>query len=56
MNQHKPLAALEIRGLRKVFDQPAVDGLDLDVPFGSYLSGGVDSSGIAAAAVASVTP
>src|SRR4051812_32410789 len=31
MNQHSPLAALEIRALTKHFDRPAVDGLDLTV-------------------------
>jgi ABC-2 type transport system ATP-binding protein len=31
MNQHIPLAALEIRALTKRFDRPAVDGLDLTV-------------------------
>src|SRR4249919_3062764 len=31
MNQHHPLAALEIRALTKRFDRPAVDGLDLTV-------------------------
>jgi ABC-2 type transport system ATP-binding protein len=36
MNQHKPLAALEIRGLRKMFDRPAVDGLDLTVRAGEF--------------------
>ena len=31
MNQHAPLAALEIHALTKRFDRPAVDGLDLTV-------------------------
>ena len=38
MTQHNPLAALEIRGLRKVFDRPAVDGLDLTVRAGEFYS------------------
>ena len=38
MNQHKPLAALEIRGLQKNFDRPAVDGLDLVVRAGEFYS------------------
>src|SRR5688500_20123976 len=36
MNQHKPLAALEIRGLQKMFDRPAVDNLDLVVRAGEF--------------------
>ncbi len=36
MNQHTPLAALEIRGLRKAFDRPAVDRLDLTVRSGEF--------------------
>lgn len=36
MNQHTPLAALDIRGLTKVFDRPAVDGLDLTVRTGEF--------------------
>jgi ABC-2 type transport system ATP-binding protein len=36
MNQHRPLAALEIRGLRKIFDRPAVDNLDLAVRAGEF--------------------
>src|SRR5436190_11538874 len=36
MNQHSPLAALEIRGLTKRFDRPAVDGLDLTVRAGEF--------------------
>jgi ABC-2 type transport system ATP-binding protein len=36
MNQHRPLAALEIRGLRKAFDRPAVDDLDLTVRTGEF--------------------
>jgi len=31
MNQHTPLAALDIRALTKTFDRPAVDRLDLTV-------------------------
>ena len=38
MNQHKPLAALEIRGLHKNFDRPAVAGLDLTVRAGEFYS------------------
>ncbi|HEY2444287.1 MAG TPA: ABC transporter ATP-binding protein [Rhizomicrobium sp.] len=34
MNEAPP--ALEIRGLRKVFQRPAVDGLDLRVPAGEF--------------------
>src|SRR5215467_13611269 len=36
MNQHAPLAALEVRGLTKCFDRPAVDGLDLTVRRGEF--------------------
>jgi ABC-2 type transport system ATP-binding protein len=36
MNQHLPLAALEIRALTKRFDRPAVDGLDLTVRIGEF--------------------
>ena len=36
MNQHTPLAALEIRALTKSFDRPAVDGLDLTVRSGEF--------------------
>ena len=36
MNQHIPLAALEIRALTKRFDRPAVDGLDLTVRAGEF--------------------
>src|SRR6478672_895753 len=36
MNQHSPLAALEIRALTKRFDRPAVDGLDLTVRTGEF--------------------
>src|SRR5471030_2086416 len=36
MNQHHPLAALEIRALTKRFDRPAVDGLDLTVRSGEF--------------------
>ena len=38
MNQHVSLAALDIRGLRKSFDRPAVDGLDLTVRTGEFYS------------------
>ena len=38
MNPHKLLSALEIRGLTKCFDRPAVDGLDLTVRFGEFYS------------------
>src|SRR3981081_1395653 len=38
MNQHSPLAALEIRALTKRFDRPAVDGLDLTVRTGEFYS------------------
>ena len=36
MNQHAPLAALDIRALTKRFDRPAVDGLDLTVRGGEF--------------------
>jgi len=36
MNQHTPLAALEIRALTKRFDRPAVDNLDLIVQVGEF--------------------
>src|SRR5882762_3252821 len=36
MNQHSPLAALEIRALTRRFDRPAVDGLDLTVRSGEF--------------------
>src|SRR5882672_158357 len=36
MNQHITLPALEVRGLRKSFDKPAVDGLDLTVRAGEF--------------------
>ncbi len=36
MNQHITLPALEIRGLRKNFDKPAVDGLDLTIRAGEF--------------------
>src|SRR6185312_463245 len=36
MNQHIPLAALEIRALTKRFDRPAVDALDLSVRAGEF--------------------
>src|SRR5688500_7228007 len=38
MNQHKPLAALEIRGLKKMFDRPAINGLNLIVRAGEFYS------------------
>jgi ABC-2 type transport system ATP-binding protein len=38
MNQHMPFAALDIRGLRKDFDRPAVAGLDLLVRAGEFYS------------------
>ena len=36
MNPADPSLALEIRGLAKRFDQPAVDGLDLSVRIGEF--------------------
>ena len=36
MNQAVPSLALEIRGLAKSFEQPAVDGLDLRVRTGEF--------------------
>ena len=36
MNQSPRPAALEIRGLAKRFERPAVDGIDLDVPSGEF--------------------
>jgi ABC-2 type transport system ATP-binding protein len=36
MNQIRPLHALEIRGLAKRFDRPAVEGLDLTVRSGEF--------------------
>jgi ABC-2 type transport system ATP-binding protein len=36
MNQGLPSYALEIRGLAKRFERPAVDGLDLSVPAGEF--------------------
>jgi ABC-2 type transport system ATP-binding protein len=36
MNQHTPLFALETRGLKKSYDRPAVDGLDLAVRSGEF--------------------
>jgi len=36
MNQALPPLALEIRGLAKRFERPAVDGLDLSVPGGEF--------------------
>jgi ABC-2 type transport system ATP-binding protein len=38
MNQTSPLLALDIRGLTKKFDRPAVDGLDLRVRAGEFYS------------------
>ena len=38
MNMHTPLSALEIRGLMKTFDRPAVDNLDLTVRTGEFYS------------------
>ena len=38
MNQHTPFTALEIRGLKKTFDRPAVDRLDLLVRRGEFYS------------------
>ena len=36
MHQPVPVAALDVRGLRKLFDRPAVDGLDLTVRKGEF--------------------
>jgi ABC-2 type transport system ATP-binding protein len=36
MHQPLPIAALDVRGLRKQFDRPAVDGLDLTVRKGEF--------------------
>jgi ABC-2 type transport system ATP-binding protein len=36
MSRSEPLCALEIRGLCKTFDRPAVDGLDLTVQAGEF--------------------
>jgi ABC-2 type transport system ATP-binding protein len=36
MNQHTPFAAIDIRGLVKTFDRPAVDRLDLTVRPGEF--------------------
>jgi ABC-2 type transport system ATP-binding protein len=36
MNQHTPVAALDIRGLTKAFDRPAVSDLDLTVHSGEF--------------------
>jgi ABC-2 type transport system ATP-binding protein len=36
MNQHTPFAALDIRGLTKTFDRPAVDRLDLSIRTGEF--------------------
>jgi ABC-2 type transport system ATP-binding protein len=36
MNQFQPELALEIRGLAKRFDRPAVDGLDLSIRAGEF--------------------
>ncbi len=38
MLQDEPAAALSIRGLRKRFTRPAVDGLDLDVEQGEFFA------------------
>ena len=38
MTMHTPLSALEIRGLMKTFDRPAVDNLDLTVRTGEFYS------------------
>ena len=38
MHQTMPRPALEIRGLKKSFDRPAVDGLDLTVKTGEFYS------------------
>lgn len=38
MNRHTPVPALEVRGLFKAFDHPAVDGLDLRVHPGEFYS------------------
>src|SRR5262245_5795093 len=36
MNQHASFPALEIRGLKKTFDRPAADHLDLTVRTGEF--------------------
>jgi ABC-2 type transport system ATP-binding protein len=36
MHQPLPIAALDVRGLRKQFDRPAVDGLDLTIRKGEF--------------------
>ena len=36
MHHPVPVAALDVRGLRKLFDRPAVDGLDLTVRKGEF--------------------
>src|SRR5215204_4806790 len=36
MHQPVPIAALDVRGLRKQFDRPAVDGLDLTIRKGEF--------------------
>jgi ABC-2 type transport system ATP-binding protein len=36
MSQQEPSFALDIRGLKKRFDRPAVDGLDLSVRWGEF--------------------
>ena len=36
MNLHAPLPALDIRGLVKRYERPAVDGLDLAVRAGEF--------------------
>ena len=38
MTMHTPLSALDIRGLVKAFDRPAVDHLDLTVRTGEFYS------------------
>src|SRR5882757_8977837 len=38
LSRSPPPEALEIRGLRKCFDRPAVDGLDLTVHAGEFYS------------------
>ena len=36
MHHPVPVAALDVRGLRKQFDRPAVDGLDLTIRKGEF--------------------
>src|ERR1700712_3701062 len=38
MPMDHPLSAIEIRGLTKVFDRPAVDGLDLTIHAGEFFA------------------